>query len=525
MPSERRTAGITVAQRTQLRDYAKANPRLTQKQLQGWFQSQYQRLVTQPTISESLSAKYSYLDSSNLLVHDKQQRLRVAHWPDLEEALYQWVIRHEADIPISGDLLKRQAGRFWQRLAPYQGMDIPVFSNGWLAGFKQRHGIRGRIRYGEAAGVDEAAIAEQLAAVQAIARQYPPHDCYNCDETGLFYKSLPDRGLGTSRKSGHKADKSRITAHFCCNADGSDKVPIWFIGNAANPRCFGAASVQLSALNCVWRSNGKAWMTSQLMIDWLKWFSRRIGNRRVLLIMDNFSAHTLAVNIINETAPLQNITVVWLPPNSTSKTQPLDQGIISAFKTYYRKRWLTYMVEEFDCGQSPLRTMNVLKAIRWSILAWHSITPVTIQNCWYHSTLILRPDNQSEPLQSDVQLAIDAAAALITQLQQQNRITDAMAIDSFLSPVDELVQDTTDDIAEQIAQQFDQPEPESEDEVIIPKIQHQHAIQLLQQLRAYELQQIDGQYQLIELLEQHEASIKFRKASSSQQSVITSFFT
>ena len=31
--------------------------------------------------------------------------------------------------------------------------------------------------------------------------------------------------------------------------------------------------------------------------------------------------------------------------------------------------------------------MNILKAIRWSIRAWHEVTPKTIHNCWMHSYL------------------------------------------------------------------------------------------------------------------------------------------
>ncbi|KAI1007955.1 hypothetical protein K3495_g270 [Podosphaera aphanis] len=102
----------------------------------------------------------------------------------------------------------------------------------------------------------------------------------------------PERGLSTTSVTGPKKNKAGVTAHFCCNTSGRDKVPIWFIGTSANPRCLGFAGIDIGAFNCVWNSNGKAWMTADLMVEWLEYFAHRIGGyRKVLLIMDNFSAH------------------------------------------------------------------------------------------------------------------------------------------------------------------------------------------------------------------------------------------
>jgi len=105
--------------------------------------------------------------------------------------------------------------------------------------------------------VDMAAIQQQLVAVQGIVRSYAPSDVYNCDETGLFCKRLPEKDLSTQSIPGQKQSKARITLHFCCNATGSDKPPIWFIGKSVRPRAFGTAQVHLSALDCVWKRFGE----------------------------------------------------------------------------------------------------------------------------------------------------------------------------------------------------------------------------------------------------------------------------
>jgi len=39
----------------------------------------------------------------------------------------------------------------------------------------------------------------------------------------------PDQGLATKQMSGKKGSKNRITLGFACNADGSEKLEIFFI--------------------------------------------------------------------------------------------------------------------------------------------------------------------------------------------------------------------------------------------------------------------------------------------------------
>jgi hypothetical protein len=41
--------------------------------------------------------------------------------------------------------------------------------------------------------------------------------------------------------------------------------------------------------------------------------------RKVLLLMDNFSGHELAVQLVGSLQGLSNVRIAWLPPNTTSK--------------------------------------------------------------------------------------------------------------------------------------------------------------------------------------------------------------
>jgi hypothetical protein len=93
--------------------------------------------------------------------------------------------------------------------------------------------------------------------------------------------------------------------------------------------------------------------------------------RKVLLLMDNFSAHVAAFNEL-ESMPLglgiKNTEVVFLPPNTTSKLQPLDQGIIASFKALYRRSWIRFMLEQHDLGFNPLQRMHVLTGMGTTII-------------------------------------------------------------------------------------------------------------------------------------------------------------
>lgn len=122
-------------------------------------------------------------------------------------------------------------------------------------------------------GVTAEAGKEMLIIKQAL-QAYNQKDIFNRDETGLFWKMIPHWSLSTRILPGRKKEKAWISALFCCNADGSERPPIWFIGRAKNPHTFWAAGTKIQNLNTIWRSNTKAWMTGVIFEEWLRWFDK-----------------------------------------------------------------------------------------------------------------------------------------------------------------------------------------------------------------------------------------------------------
>ncbi|KAI1007606.1 hypothetical protein K3495_g619 [Podosphaera aphanis] len=196
--------GISNSQRRGLRVYAAQHPRLTQHQLKAWFEEEFQRTITRPSISKFQSSKYNHLDNDTAVAFSSQQRERPLKWPELDEALALWQKEKEKSIPLTGHLIRQQVVHFWNRLPCYRGTVVPAFSNGWLGSSRKRHGIKLWPRHGEDGSVNEAVVAQQLAQVQELATEYHPDDIYICDESGLFWKMTPERGLSTNSVTGSK---------------------------------------------------------------------------------------------------------------------------------------------------------------------------------------------------------------------------------------------------------------------------------------------------------------------------------
>ena len=141
-----------------------------------------------------------------------------------------------------------------------------------------------------------------------------------------------------------------------------------------------------------YRWNKKAWMTGSLFDDWLHEFDRSMKNskRNVLLLLDNAPSHILPGN-------LTNTEVHFLPPCTTSKLQPMDAGIINSFKRQYRTLQVNEMVRQSDSSEEAL-FISVRHAIRFTAEAWNNVSTDTISNCWKHTSIIAKPQDQLQQL-------------------------------------------------------------------------------------------------------------------------------
>lgn len=315
----------------------------------------------------------------------ERKRSRQGEFPHLEEALVKWIRQCRGqNIPVGGFMLKEKAKSFAQTLR-IEGF---AASEGWLSNFKNRHGITFKKICGESASVDNSLCSEWIDKLNQSLNGVDPRNIFNTDETGLFYKCLPDRTLTFKDEKCHggKLSKDRITVLLACNMDGSEKLKPLIVGKSAKPRCFKG----VKSLPTIYRSNKKSWMTTELFNEWLISVNRDMkkAKRKILLFLDNCTVH-------NNPPPLDHVKLIFFPPNTTSKLQPLDQGIIQNFKILYRREIVSLVLDSIEKGEKV--NITVLTAINIIDKAWKNVNPTTLYNCFRKCGFVKRRENVEQP--------------------------------------------------------------------------------------------------------------------------------
>lgn len=315
--------------------------------------------------------------NSNVL---KPKRLRKSRQENVDQALIQWFINmRNKGIPVSGPMLQEKANGFAARFGI---LDFNC-SASWISRFKVRHNIVAGKIVGESSSVDQNSTTNWLISVWPnLRRQFSDDEIFNADETGLFYKLMPDKTLKFKGEkcSGGKLSKDRITVMVAANMSGTEKKKLLIIGKSQKPRCFRS----VKSLPVDYANNRKAWMTSELFEKWLRDWDRDLvkKKKKILLLVDNCPAHP---NVTD----LKSITLAFLPPNTTSVLQPMDQGIIRSLKTNFRKNLVLKMINCLDANENNSSTkITVLDAILMVNDAWNKMSQSTIHNCFKHAGFI-----------------------------------------------------------------------------------------------------------------------------------------
>ena len=126
-------------------------------------------------------------------------------------------------------------------------------------------------------------------------------------------------------------------------------------------------------------------MDSVLFEEWIWEMDTKFTKekKKEALIIDNYPA----LPTINN---LKSIELIFLPPNTTSKLQPVDQGVTCSLKAYYKALPLKRMAVAIDKGKD-LPVFSILDAMKMLDLAWQKVqTTSTILNCFVKAGISCR---------------------------------------------------------------------------------------------------------------------------------------
>ncbi|XP_014366598.2 jerky protein homolog-like [Papilio machaon] len=415
-----------------------------------------------------------------------RKTLKLPENPVLEEALFTWFLeQRRRHIPLSGEVVMEKARFFHKKLT---GSDFSA-SRGWLDNFKKRHGKRQLKVSGEKVSSNTEAVQpfQEKFLNEIKEKNLCPEQIYNADESGLFWKVLPDKTLASSAETsapGSKVSKERITFMPCANSTGNHKLPLLVVGKAKKPRSFGSVKLPVH-----YEGQRRAWVTRDIFLEWfrghfvpeVKRHLKKMGlPQKALLLLDNAPGHPNAEDLTTEDG---NFSVLYMPPNCTPLIQPMDQNVIQNVKINYKKKLLIQMFVQQEADEAltlhdVIKSVTIKDAIFSLAQCWDHVSSSLIEKSWkplwpekINSTEDRSEENDDFDVEDDLPLSI-----------LRNRGYTEETISTFLSMSEEencTDPITDDEIITQITQENDESLAEDYFASNVKKITHSQAISSL----------------------------------------------
>ena len=174
--------------------------------------------------------EYIRLTANDDVAANQAKRKRHGKDKDIEQALlhfYNWA--KAKNIPMNEPMLMEKANQ----ISEEAGAEFHA-TDGWFARWKKRNGLVFVTLQGESAEADTLSADEFLKNKwPELKRQFNGRDIFNADETGIYFRALPDSTYAKKEAKktakGFKTAKDRLTALVTCSLEG-EKLPLLVIG-------------------------------------------------------------------------------------------------------------------------------------------------------------------------------------------------------------------------------------------------------------------------------------------------------
>jgi hypothetical protein len=216
-------------------------------------------------------------------------------------------------LAMGDRMLREQARQFAPRF------DAPNdfrYSNGWLANFKKRQGIKQVVLHGEASNADGA--GEELArkAVPNIVEEggYPADNIYSQDETGQFWRQgqhIPCYRHGSGTGEGQAVHNSVPVLQCHRHRQAS----LFVIGKAKRPRSLRENFQPQRDWGVRYSNNKMAWMMSADFGEWVNAWNNKLGGcgfsmadaRDVMVVCLNENTHMFDLQVPHILPPIATL--------------------------------------------------------------------------------------------------------------------------------------------------------------------------------------------------------------------------
>ncbi len=217
----------------------------------------------------------------------------------------------------------------------------------------------------------------------------------------------------------------------------------------------------------------------------------QIENWKALIILNNAPCHP--------EMELSNVKLVFLPPNTTARTQLLDSRIIRNFKVKYRKMFLEFFLSHEDVTTlvDAIKKVNVGDVVDWVSQSWDQVIASTIKNCFRKASLnedAVELEQDDRPTQDQEEM-FHLARAVRIEVEEETIIEDIPAFDTLDDGWEEAILS---------APQVELEIEEEELEILLPKPTVAKALKTLQILSDFTIvEQLDEVTPLLSQMRKH----------------------
>ncbi|KAF0884784.1 TIGD1 protein, partial [Crocuta crocuta] len=356
-------------------------------------------------------------------------RHRSAVMETMERLLHVWLEdQSQRNVPLSVTIIQEKAKSLFDDLQRERGESSQTekfsASKGWFVRFKERHCLP-HFKINSTPPGNKDIYPEVLRSIIEEG-EYTPQQVFNVDETGLYWKRMPEGmfiSVEEKAEPGFKSSKDRLMLLLGGNAAGDFKLKPLLVYHLETPKALKGYSKP--NLPVIWRSNKKAWATRSIFQEWFTYFfcpavekycAQNNLTNKALLILDNAPCHPVDLSDLSD-----NVRVEYLHDSTADSIQPMGQGIASTFKAHYVRRTFEHILEATDGEDTAMirefwRNYSIMDAVDNIAVAWEQLRPATMNSVWkklwpecVQFQSVSQTDNISQLKQNIVTLAKNVA--------------------------------------------------------------------------------------------------------------------